>query len=75
MRPVEFRQTRQLLQFTQDQLASRLKTTRRSIIRYEDGSRRIPGMAEVATATPGDRLHFDGRYGRSRGADRTDPTD
>ena len=48
MRPSEFRQTRQLLQLTQDQLAERLRTTRRSIIRYEDGSRRIPGMAEVA---------------------------
>jgi hypothetical protein len=30
------------------QLADRLRTTRRSIIRYGDGSRRIPGMAEVA---------------------------
>jgi repressor LexA len=48
MRPVEFRQTRQLLHLTQDQLAERLGTTRRSIIRYEDGSRHIPGMAEVA---------------------------
>jgi repressor LexA len=48
MRPNEFRQTRQSLYLTQDQLASRLRTTRRSIIRYEDGSRRIPGMAEVA---------------------------
>ena len=48
MRPTEFRQTRQLLRLTQDQLAERLHTTRRSIIRYEDGSRRIPGMAEVA---------------------------
>ena len=48
MRPTEFRQTRQLLHLTQDKLASRLGTTRRSIIRYEDGSRRIPGMAEVA---------------------------
>jgi repressor LexA len=48
MRPTEFRQTRQLLHLTQDQLAERLRTTRRSIIRYEDGSRRIPGMAEVA---------------------------
>lgn len=44
----EFRQARQLLLLTQDGLASRLRTTRRSIIRYEDGSRRIPGMAEVA---------------------------
>jgi repressor LexA len=48
MRPTEFRQTRKLLHLTQDQLAERLRTTRRSIIRYEDGSRRIPGMAEVA---------------------------
>lgn len=48
MRPTEFRQTRQLFHLTQDQLAEQLKTTRRSIIRYEDGSRRIPGMAEVA---------------------------
>ena len=48
MRPTEFRQTRQLLNLTQDELAKQLGTTRRSIIRYEDGSRRIPGMAEVA---------------------------
>lgn len=48
MRPLEFRQTRQSLHLTQEQLADRLRTTRRSIIRYEDGSRRIPGMAEVA---------------------------
>jgi len=48
MRPLEFRQTRHLLHLTQEQLADRLRTTRRSIIRYEDGSRRIPGMAEVA---------------------------
>ena len=48
MRPTEFRQTRQLLHLSQDQLAEQLRTTRRSIIRYEDGSRRIPGMAEVA---------------------------
>ena len=48
MRSAEFRQARQLLLLTQAQLASRLRTTRRSIIRYEDGSRRIPGMAEVA---------------------------
>jgi hypothetical protein len=36
MRSAEFRQTRQLLRITQDQLAERLRTTRRSIIRYED---------------------------------------
>ena len=48
MRPTEFRQARQLFRLTQDQLPDQLKTTRRSVIRYEDGSRRIPGMAEVA---------------------------
>ena len=48
MTPTEFRQTRQFLKLTQDQLAEELRTTRRSVIRYEDGSRRIPGMAEVA---------------------------
>lgn len=48
MRPAEFRKTRQLLRLTQGELAEKLRTTRRSIIRYEDGSRRIPGMAEVA---------------------------
>lgn len=47
MQPAEFRQTRQFLRLTQDQLAQKLRTTRRSIIRYEDGSRRIPGMADV----------------------------
>lgn len=48
MRHTEFRQARQGLNLTQAELADALKTTRRSIIRYEDGSRRIPGMAEVA---------------------------
>ena len=47
MRPSEFRQTRRFLHLTQAELADKLQTTRRSIIRYEDGSRRIPGMAEV----------------------------
>jgi repressor LexA len=48
MRHTEFRQIRQLLDLTQEELAADLRTTRRSIIRYEDGSRRIPGMAELA---------------------------
>ena len=48
MRPIEFRQTRQWLRLTQDQLAEQLRTTRRSIIRYEDDSHRIPSMAEIA---------------------------
>jgi repressor LexA len=47
MRPPEFRQTRHVLKLTQARLAEQLRTIRRSIIRYEDGSRRIPGMAEV----------------------------
>lgn len=48
MRHAEFRQAREGLNLTQAELADALKTTRRSIIRYEDGSRRIPGMAELA---------------------------
>lgn len=48
MRPTEFRQIRYSLRLTQRDLAEKLRTTRRSIIRYEDGSRRIPGMAELA---------------------------
>jgi len=48
MKPAEFRHSRQLLHLTQNQLAGKLNTTRRSVIRYENGSRRIPGMAEVA---------------------------
>jgi repressor LexA len=48
MQPSEFRQTRQFLKLTQEQLAEKLRTTRRSVIRYEDGSRRIPGMAVIA---------------------------
>src|SRR4029079_3411455 len=48
MRPTEFRQTRQLLHLTQDQLAEQLRTTPRSIIRYADRSPRIAGMGEVA---------------------------
>ena len=46
---MEFRQTRQLLHLTQDQLADRVQTTRRSIIRYEDGSLRIPGWQSSFT--------------------------
>ena len=48
MKPAEFRHTRQSLKLTQDQLAGKLRTTRRSVVRYEAGRRRIPGMAEVA---------------------------
>jgi repressor LexA len=53
MRPHAFKQARVLLGLTQAQLAEQLKTTRRSIIRYEDGSRRIPGMAELVLTTLG----------------------
>jgi repressor LexA len=47
--------TRKLRYFTQDKLSRTPKTTRRSIIRYEDGRRRIPGMVELtlqSLATP-----------------------
>ncbi|MGZ8394739.1 MAG: transcriptional repressor LexA [Nitrospira sp.] len=47
----EFRHTRMRLGLTQEQLAEQLKTTRQSIVRYENGSRKIPGMAEVALST------------------------
>jgi len=53
MQPTEFRQARLLLDLTHAQLAKQLKTTRRSIVRYEDGSRRIPGMAELVLTTLG----------------------
>jgi repressor LexA len=53
MRPHAFKQARVLLGLTQAQLAEQLKTTRRSIIRYEDGSRRIPAMAELLLTTLG----------------------
>ncbi len=53
MRATDFRQARLQLGLTQAQLAEQLKTTRRSIIRYEDGTRRIPGMAELLLSTFG----------------------
>lgn len=53
MRASDLRHARQQLGLTQTQLAEQLKTTRRSIIRYEDGSRRIPGMAELLLSTLG----------------------
>ncbi|MDR4470791.1 MAG: helix-turn-helix domain-containing protein, partial [Nitrospira sp.] len=53
MRATDFRQARLQLGLTQAQLADQLKTTRRSIIRYEDGTRRIPGMAELLLNTFG----------------------
>jgi len=51
MQQNQFRQTRLHLGLTQSQLAEHLKITRQSIIRYEAGKRRIPGMAEVALST------------------------
>jgi repressor LexA len=53
MRATDFRQARLQLGLTQAQLAEQLKTTRRSIIRYEDGTRRIHGMAELLLSTFG----------------------
>lgn len=53
MRATDFRQARLQLGLTQAHLAEQLKTTRRSIIRYEDGTRRIPGMAELLLSTFG----------------------
>jgi repressor LexA len=48
MRPEEFRRIREGLGWTQEELARRLRTTRMTITRYEGGTRRIPGVIEVA---------------------------
>ncbi len=48
MRPGDLKRARQALGLTQAQLAETLRTTRMTITRYEAGTRRIPGMVEVA---------------------------
>jgi repressor LexA len=48
MTPRELKEARQALGLTQEKLAEELRTTRMSITRYEGGTRRIPGMVEVA---------------------------
>lgn len=48
MKPRELKQLRHALGFTQEQLAKALHTTRMTITRYEGGTRRIPGVVEVA---------------------------
>ena len=48
MKPNDLKQRRRALGLTQGQLAEALRTTRMSITRYEAGTRRIPGMIEVA---------------------------
>lgn len=48
MTPDEFKQTRLSLGLTQQALADQLKRKRLAIVRYEGGSRRIPGVVEVA---------------------------
>ncbi len=49
MRPKEFKKIRRKgLGLTQQELASKLHTTRMTITRYEGGTRRIPGVVEVA---------------------------
>lgn len=45
--PHDLKQARHELGLSQTALAERLKTTRRTIARYEGGDRRIPGMVEV----------------------------
>ena len=44
----EFRQIREQLGLTQEQLAAALRTTRVSVARYESGMRRISGAVQVA---------------------------
>ena len=48
MRANDFRQYRKTLGMTQETLAQALQCTRRSIIRYEDGSFPIPRTLELA---------------------------
>lgn len=50
MHPGTFKKTREALGLTQAALAERLRTTRMTITRYECGTRRIPGVVEVALA-------------------------
>jgi repressor LexA len=53
MTPGQFKSARLALGLTQQELAQRLHTTRMSITRYEGGTRRIPGVIEVALAQLG----------------------
>lgn len=48
MKPHDLKRTRVALGLTQEQLAEKLNTTRQSVARYELGTRRIPGIVEVA---------------------------
>lgn len=49
MTPTEFKHVRHdVLGLTQQSLAASLRTTRVTIARYESGTRRIPGVVEVA---------------------------
>lgn len=50
MRPRELKKIRNDLGMTQQQLAQKLGTTRMTVTRYECGTRRIPGVVEVALA-------------------------
>ena len=56
MRSDELKHARRSLGLTQEQLGHKLKTTRMTITRYENGTRRIPGIVDVAikqlTAAP-----------------------
>lgn len=63
MTPDEFKRLRNELGLTQEALAARLQTTRMTITRYEGGTRRIPGVVQVAlgqlsgTAAPRSTSH------------------
>jgi repressor LexA len=48
MKPDDIRRLRRALGLTQEQLAAKLRTTRMTITRYECGTRRIPGVIDVA---------------------------
>lgn len=48
MKPGDLRKARETLGLTQKQLAEKLRTSRMTVTRYECGTRRIPGLVEVA---------------------------
>ena len=48
MKSLDLKHFREELGLTQQQLADALQTTRVSVARYETGTRRIPGMVQVA---------------------------
>ena len=62
MTPEEFRARRHHLKMTQDDLAWALGRSRRQIIRYENGTQRVPRIVELLIRRAKPR----GKYSRKR---------